>query len=73
MGKLPRIVGHVLGQISQQNSQVETDFLSGIVEPLSEFDIVDLAIVIRVATGQHEIDLISSWTNERIKCLYMGE
>jgi len=42
----------MLGQIGEQYSQIETNFLRWLVEAIHKSDVIDLAIVIRLATGQ---------------------
>lgn len=49
----------MFGQVSQQHGQVEADFLSRVVEALGELHVVDLAVVVRVAAHEEEVDLLA--------------
>ena len=49
----------MFGQVGQQDSQVEADVLGGVVEALRELHVVDLAVVVRVAAHQQEVDLLA--------------
>lgn len=53
------VIGHVLGQVGEQHSQVEADFLGWVVEALCELHVVDLAIVVTVTAHKQEVDFLS--------------
>lgn len=55
----------MLRKIGQEYCKVEADFLSRIVKSFSELDVVNFAIVIGVATRQHEFDLLPKKENKR--------
>lgn len=40
----------MLRQVGEKHSQVEADFLGGLVEAVAEPDVVQLAVVVRLAT-----------------------
>ena len=67
---IPWVAGHMLRKVGEKNCQVETDLFGRIMESLREFDIVNFAIVIGIATRQHEIDLLPDTTKE--KFLYIS-
>lgn len=55
----PGFVGHVLGQVGEQNREIETDFLGRLVKSIHECVIVDLSVVIRLAASEYEVYFFS--------------
>jgi len=49
----------VLGQIGEQNSQIETDLLGWLVEAIHERDVIDFTVMIRLAAGQKKFNLLA--------------
>ena len=55
----PRISGHVLGQVGEEDGQVEADGLGGVVVRLRELHVVDLTLVVRLlVAADEEVDLL---------------
>lgn len=46
----------MFGQIGEEDGQVETDFFGRLVEPISEADVVDFTVVVRLTACKHKLD-----------------
>ncbi len=57
---VPGIIGHVLGQVGEQHSDVESDVLGWIVESIRELVEVHLAVLVRVDAHHDVLDLFSA-------------
>jgi hypothetical protein len=57
----------VLRQVGKQYSKVEANFLGRIMEPICEFYIIYLTIMVCITTHQQEVDL---FTAKRKKLIY---
>jgi hypothetical protein len=49
----------VFGQVGKQYSKVEANFFRGIMEPICEFYIIYLTIMVCITTHQQEVDLFT--------------
>ena len=55
----PRICWHMLGQIGEEDGQVEADRLGGVVVRLNKLNIVNLSFVVRLlVAADEEVDLL---------------
>ena len=61
---LPGVVGYVLGEVGEQNGDVEADVLGRTVEAVSELVEVNLAVLVRVNTHHHVVDLLAAPTEK---------
>lgn len=49
----------MLGEIGEQYRQIEADLLRWLVETVHESNVVDFAIVIRLAAGQEKFNFLA--------------
>jgi hypothetical protein len=54
----------VLRQVGKQYSKVEADFFGRIMEPICEFYIIYLTIMVCITTHQQEVDLFTAKTKK---------
>ena len=55
---LPWFIGHVLAEVGEEDGDVETDFFGGVEEGWGELGVVNVALVVRLAAHQQEVDLV---------------
>ena len=55
---LPWFIGHVLAEVCEEDGDIETDFFGRVQEGGGELGVVNVALVVRLAAHQKEVDLV---------------